>query len=396
MTMRFLGLFTVLTLFLGIGLVAVTSPSEAQNVRLDTDQVGGKGAGVAPVVPGTQGPSNALGINSDSDFWRMIRDGQAGSSSATGANAGILMQVAPTAGGPNPLIGNFVSSGEQWRNMRNGPLSDYGAMALGGIIVLLALFFAARGRIKIEHGPAGTTIERFKLIERVGHWLTAISFIVLGLTGLNVLYGKIVLLPVIGKSAFAAITVAGKYLHHGAAFAFMAGLALIFLMWVRHNLPSIIDVKWFAAGGGIFVKGSHPPAKKFNGGQKIIFWLTILGGVSLSLSGWSLMFPFEYPMFAKTFVFLNAFGFNLPTELTPLQEQQYAQLWHSIVSIFMIVVILAHIYIGSVGMEGAFDAMGSGQVDLNWAKEHHSLWVEEVQSADRAEAESDAKAAPAE
>lgn len=112
----------------------------------------------------------------------------------------------------------------------------------------------------------------------------------------------------------------------------------------------------------------------------MVFWITILGGLSLSLSGWALLDPFTTSMFADTFALLNVFGLGLPTDLTPMQEQQMAQLWHSVVSMFMIAVILAHIYIGSLGMEGAFDAMGTGQVDLNWAKEHHSLWVEEVQS----------------
>lgn len=349
-----------------------------------------------------QGPANTLGDNSDADLWRKIRSGEQGNVSIPDKGAGVLIQVPGLPRDPkmvdgNPLMGSLVSSGQLWRDTRNGPLSSYGGMALGGIIVVLALFFAARGRIKIDHGPAGVTIERFKLVERIGHWLTAVSFIVLGLTGLNILYGKVVLIPVIGKSAFSAITILGKYLHHGAAFAFMAGLVLIFLMWVRHNIPNMTDVKWFAGGGGIFVKGVHPPAKKFNGGQKIIFWLTILGGASLSLSGWSLLFPFEYPMFAKTFAIMNTFGFSLPTELSPMQEQQYAQLWHAIVSIFMIIVILAHIYIGSIGMEGAFDAMGSGQVDLNWAREHHSLWVEEVEAEAKSAAErAGGKTAPAE
>ncbi len=343
-------------------------------VLLMSVSVGDATAATEEEIMSRQGPPNTLGENSDADLWRKVREGE-----------GNLIQAPGRASPEEAAMGNMISGGQMWRDVRNGPLSSYGGMALGGIIVLLALFFAARGKIMIDHGPAGVTIERFKLIERIGHWLTAVSFVVLGLTGLNILYGKTVLMPVLGHEIFSAITIAGKYLHHGGAFTFMAGLVLIFLMWVKHNIPDLTDVKWFAAGGGIFVKGSHPPAKKFNGGQKIIFWLTILGGASLSLSGWSLMFPFEYPMFAKTFAVINTVGFNLPAELSPIQEQQLAQLWHSIVSIFMIIVILAHIYIGSIGMQGAFDAMGSGQVDLNWAREHHSLWVEEVEANQTAE-----------
>jgi formate dehydrogenase subunit gamma len=133
---------------------------------------------------------------------------------------------------------------------------------------------------------------------------------------------------------------------------------------------------WLAKGGGLFVKGSHPPAWKFNAGQKILFWLVMLGGLSLSLSGLALMFPFQTALFAKTFALVNMLGFKLPTDLTPIQEMQYATSWHGIVALGLIVVVIGHIYIGTLGMQGAFSAMGSGQVDVNWAKEHHSLWAE--------------------
>ena len=122
----------------------------------------------------------------------------------------------------------------------------------------------------------------------------------------------------------------------------------------------------------------HPPAKKFNAGQKVIFWVVVLGGLSLSLTGISLLFPFELGLFSKTFAVLNIFGLGLPTALSGIEEMQYAQIWHLLVSLVMIAIIVAHIYIGSLGMEGAFDAMNSGQVDENWAREHHALWVAEI------------------
>ncbi len=332
-------------------------------------------AGVGGAVPG-----NTLGTASDADKWRSIESGTAGTTSAGGFNANVLIQnpVLTAGAGAAGIYGRTVSSGMRWLEIRNGPLQQYGSYGLGAIIVVLVLFFAIRGRIKIDHGPAGKTIERFKLIERIGHWLTAVSFVLLGLTGLWMLYGKAILIPVIGHEAYALVAYVGKHIHHYFGFSFMVGLVLIFVMWVRHNLPDAVDLKWAAMGGGVLVKGVHPPAKKFNAGQKIIFWATILGGVSLSLSGLSLMFPGELPaMFAKTFAIMNMIGFSLPTDISQIQELQLAQLWHSIVALAMIVIIIAHIYIGSIGMEGAFDAMGSGKVDLNWAKEHHSLWVEE-------------------
>jgi len=301
-------------------------------------------------------PGGHLGNNSDAEIWRAVRRGEGG-----------LVQ----------------SDGDNWRAMRNGPMTVFGAWAVLGIVGVLALFFALRGRIRIDAGQSGRYVERFNLIERIAHWVTAITFIVLAITGLNLLYGRHVLLPAFGPEIFAAITNAGKFLHNWLAWPFMAGLVLIFVLWVRHNIPNKKDLQWVAVGGGLFSKGVHPPAKKFNAGQKLIFWLVILGGISMSLSGWSLLFPFQYPMFAETFKVFNLIGLNLPTELTPMQEMQLAQLWHTFVSLVMIAVILAHIYIGSMGMEGAFAAMGSGQVDENWAHEHHSLWLEELKQKER-------------
>jgi formate dehydrogenase subunit gamma len=316
-----------------------------------------------PVQAQQQGevPGQSLGLSSDSDLWRYVRTGNAGSTQMKNELSAVMIQ----------------SEGDNWRAFRNGPLSNVGAFAVMGIIGLLVVFYFIRGKIRIDAGPSGDTILRFGVIDRFAHWLMAGSFVVLGITGLNLLYGRYILLPVIGKDAFAAFTTFGKYAHNYLAFAFMAGLALSFVLWVRHNVPNRGDLAWLKAGGGIFKKGVHPPARKFNAGQKIIFWAVMIGGLSVSMSGIALLFPFQTSMFADTFALLNVIGFNLPTDLTGMQEQQLNQLWHGIVSMALMTMIIAHIYIGSVGMEGAIDAMNTGHVDRNWAKEHHNLWVEE-------------------
>jgi formate dehydrogenase subunit gamma len=342
------GLAAVVTLIAGLGLMTGMNLLVPEASAQQTGHV----------------PGNTLGTSSDADFWRQIRKGEQGNVSIPNARAGVLIQ----------------SEGDNWRAFRNGPLSVFGAWALLGIIILLCIFFIIRGRIRVEHGMSGRLIERFNTVERFAHWLTATSFVVLALTGLNVLYGRYALKPLIGADAFSVITIAGKYLHNYLAFAFMVGVIMMFVMWVGHNIPNRTDLNWIAKAGGLLSRGVHPPAKKFNAGQKLIFWSVIIGGASISVSGIALLFPFEIQMFGKTFAFINIFGADLPTELTVMQEMQLSQLWHSIVGIGLIMVIIAHIYIGSIGMEGAFDAMGSGKVDENWAKEHHSLWVEEVRT----------------
>ena len=348
-------------LALMIALLAAATPSLAQqpgtNVRPPASAGGPPPGTPAPGLPGAD-----RGNIYDVEMWRKVRGGVEGHCTLPDRNACRLVQA----------------DGEAWRNLRNGPLPTYGAWGLAGVVGLLALFFLVRGRIKIDHGWSGRTIQRFTNFERMAHWLLAVSFIILALTGLNITYGRYVLLPYIGKEAFANVSIIGKWLHNYVAFAFMVALVLVFVRWVIHNFPSWRDIVWIAKGGGMLVKGSHPPAWKFNAGQKLLFWLVILGGVSLSLSGIALLFPFQTNMFAKTFEFLNKFGFNLPTTLTPIQEMQYATTWHAIMALVLTIVIIGHIYIGTIGMQGAFAAMGSGQVDVNWAKEHHSLWADQV------------------
>lgn len=322
--------------------------------------------GASAAIAQEQGavPGNASGIRSDADLWRAI--GQ--------------QEIRGQVSIPDKEAGRLVQrDGEAWRNFKNGPLSTYGAYSLAGILVLLVLFFLLRGRIKIDHGPdpQGRTILRFNALERAVHWLTASSFIVLAVTGLNIMYGRYFLPDIIGDKAFGTLTYYGKLSHNYIAFAFMIGIALMFVLWVRYNIPKMRDLKWLAVGGGLFSKGLHPEAGRFNAGQKLIFWSVIIGGGSLSVSGVALMWTYEITPWAGTFAFINNFGFDLPTQLSVLEEVQLSVLWHTIVAFIMIVIVVAHIYIGSVGMEGAFDAVGDGEVDLNWAKEHHSLWVEE-------------------
>ncbi len=328
-----------------------------------------------------------LGPASDSEIWRDLRFNDANVKvSAGGEPAKVLVQ----------------DRGMAWLQFREGPLVTYGGWGLVATLGLLVLFYLFRGKIRIDGEKTGRTVTRFAFIERFAHWLMAGSFIVLGITGLVSLMGRKFLIPAFGHEAFSDIAIASKWVHNNISWAFMLGLVMAFVLWVMHNIPNKTDLKWLAVGGGIFTKGVHPPAKKFNAGQKLIFWSVIVLGASISVSGISLLFPFELPMFAKTFEILNQTGLPqmlgfgvLPVELAPHEEMQFAQAWHAIVSFVLMAIILAHIYIGSVGMEGAFDAMGSGEVEEQWAREHHGLWLEELQEKGHAP-DPDKAATPAE
>ncbi|WP_238368421.1 formate dehydrogenase subunit gamma [Mesobacterium pallidum] len=312
-----------------------------------------------------------LGGASDPELWRALRYNEADVTVSTyNKNGRVLVQ----------------DGGMWWLQFREGPLRVYGGWLLVGTIAFLAVFLLLRGRIRIDGGKTGRTVTRFQFIERFAHWMMAGSFVLLGLTGLLTLFGRKVLAPYFGLDFNAQLLIASKYVHNNVSWAFMLGLIMVFVMWVWHNLPDRTDLTWFAQAGGI-IGNKHPPAKKFNAGQKLIFWSVIVLGASISVSGLSLLFPFELPLFAKTFGILNGWGVYdwvglqpFPVELSPQEEMQFAQLWHAIVGFVMMAIILAHIYIGSVGMEGAFEAMGSGEVDENWAHQHHSIWLDEVKA----------------
>ena len=322
------------------------------------------------------GQLGTLGGVSDPELWRALRYDTADISTQQRGPAGAVL---------------VQDGGMTWLEFRDGPLRTYGGWLLLGTLAALALFYVIHGRIKIDDGAAGTTVTRFKAIERFGHWLLGGSFILLGLTGLLVLFGRVFLAPTLGKKVNAALLIWSKWVHNNVAWAFIAGLVMIFVMWVVHNIPNRTDLVWLSKGGGLLFGHAHPPAKKFNAGQKIIFWSVVLFGGSIALTGVSLLFPFELPLFAKSFEWLNAIGAPgwvgmdpLPTVLAPQEEMQLAQAWHAILAFVLMAIVFAHIYIGSVGMEGAFDAMGSGEVDEAWAEQHHSIWLEELKQAEAA------------
>jgi len=253
-------------------------------------------------------------------------------------------------------------AGRTWDYFHEVLLHWGGAIVILGMIAVLGAAYLIMGRLRITAGRSGQKILRFKAFERFSHWLTAVSFVVLGLTGLNITFGKVLLLPLIGPEAFSNVSEVAKYMHNFTSFAFVAGLILIAVIFFRDNLFEKVDADWIKQGGG-FIKSRHAPAGRFNPGEKLVYWLSLAAGVTISASGFLLLFPF--------------FG-------TDIADMQLAQVIHAVVAVLFVALILGHIYIGTLGMEGAFEAMGTGEVDLNWAKEHHDRWLaQQLASEDR-------------
>lgn len=279
------------------------------------------------------------GLGSSADIWREIKKGKQGNVSLPDKKKGFLIR----------------SHGEEWRNLRNEKVFTYGAIGIAGMIVALAIFYLVRGKVMLDGELSGRKILRFSTIERYNHWSMAGSFILLGLTGLNILYGRAVLVPVLGHETFSAIAATGKFIHNNIAWLFMISLLLSIVFWTKDNLWDRYDFNWILKGGGLFSKGIHPPSARFNFGEKTMFWLVALGGLAISYTGLMLLFPYL---------------------IDPFPSIQLLQLAHAVLALVMVIAILGHIYIGTVGMEGAIDGMKTGYVDETWAKEHHSAWAE--------------------
>jgi formate dehydrogenase subunit gamma len=264
-------------------------------------------------------------------------------------------------------------AGREWRDFHEVTLRIIGAVAIIGMLALLVIFYLWRGMVRLEAGRSGRTLVRFNAFERGVHWMTATCFVILAISGLNITFGRPLLLPLLGPETFTAWSQWAKYAHNFLSFPFTLGVVLIFLMWIAGNIPNRVDFQWLKAGGGI-VGQEHPPAQRFNAGQKLIYWIVVLGGGAAAATGYLLLFPFY---------------------VTDIAGMQIAQVIHSVVAMLFIAAMLGHIYIGTIGMEGAFEAMGTGEVDVNWAKQHHSLWLDEEQARAR-ETQARPAATPAE
>ncbi|MGR9106139.1 MAG: formate dehydrogenase subunit gamma [Gammaproteobacteria bacterium] len=281
-------------------------------------------------------------VNPIAEYWRKVREGRSGYSAVSGKESGVLIQ----------------GSGENWRRLRNGPVATLGAWFLAATLFGIGIFFAFRGKVRLSHPRSGERVPRWSAFERSLHWFTALLFLTLALTGLSLLYGRAILIPWFGHEAFADYAESAKTVHNFAGPLFIAGLLLMIIHWIKDNIPNRLDIDWFKAFGGL-VGDRHPSAERMNGGEKVWFWLLVFAGLGVSVSGLLLDFP------------------NLGTERLPLQLSHLA---HSILAILLMVGALGHIYIGTIGTEGAFEGMITGKVDSSWAEQHHDLWLHEIKA----------------
>jgi len=275
--------------------------------------------------------------------WREIRSNTPGTTTVVGRETNVLMQP----------------QGQTWRTFRNSDISVFGGWALVGVFLAIASFYWVKGTIALHEPPTGRVVLRFTVLDRVIHWSTAITFSILAISGLIMLFGKAVLLPLIGYTLFSWLAELGKNLHNFTGPLFSVCVLLLFFHFVRDNFPGPGDWEWIRGLGGVFSK-DEPPSGRFNAGEKIWFWGGVcLLGIVVSASGYVLDFP----------------NFNQTR-----QTMQLAHVVHSIGAILFMLGAMAHIYLGTLGVAGAYDAMKTGYVDEEWAREHHAYWYNDVKA----------------
>ena len=302
----------------------------------------------AKVQPGNNAP-----------MWRAVGAGVTGTSSlpkAEAPEAGNLIQ--PFVQYPGSRLTN---AGEAWRQVRNNWLLPYGGSLLLIVVLAIAIFFFTKGTIKVHAADTGRKIERFTPFERSAHWSNAIAFCILAISGVVMAFGQFFILPVIGKSLFGWLTYALKTMHNFAGPVFAVSLVIVFVTFLRDNWPQKGDLNWLLKGGGLF-GSAEPPSNRFNMGEKIVFW----GGV----------------FFLGLVVVSSGFVLDklLPGLVYERSTMQIAHMVHAVATVLMMAMFIAHIYLGTIGMQGAYQGMKTGYVDETWAKEHHEYWYDDIKS----------------
>ncbi len=352
--------------------------ASAQTLKLDPVP---EGAGTSQEAPAGGGIQSAnifqIAPSADTDPNYMNQSNAERREVQPGNNAPAWRQVGQGVTGvtnfPYPEYGNLIqpfvqypgatltNAGEAWRQVRNNIIIPYGGSLLIIVAVAIALFYFGKGTIKLHGQETGRKIERFTAFERAAHWTNAFAFVGLAVSGIIMAFGQFFLLPIMGSTLFGWLAYAMKNLHNFVGPLFAVSLVIVFFTFARDNLPSKEDIAWMLKGGGL-LSGHEVPSHRFNAGEKLIFWAGVFFlGFIVVASG--LVLDKLIPGLA----YLRA-------------DMQIAHMIHASAAVFMMVMFMGHIYMGTLGMQGALNAMKTGYVDETWAKEHHELWYDDIKA----------------
>jgi formate dehydrogenase subunit gamma len=256
---------------------------------------------------------------------------------------------------------DYTNAGEAWRQVRNKIIIPYGGSLLFIVGLAIALFYWRVGKLGGHSTDTGRVIERFTPFERAAHWTNAIAFVTLAVSGIVMAWGKYFLLPIIGSTLFGWLTYLLKNAHNFAGPLFAVSLAIVFFTFLKDNWPSKGDLNWLLKGGGL-LSGNEVPSHRFNAAEKVVFWAGVFFlGAIVVVSGLWLDKVIPGLQYLRT-------------------DMQVAHMVHGVATVLMMAMFAGHIYIGTLGMDGAYKAMRTGYVDEAWAKEHHELWYDDIKA----------------
>lgn len=314
----------------------------------------------AATLPGYATQSNAerahVQPGNNAPMWRQVGQGVTGTVNFPYPEYGVLIQ--PTVQYPGAARTN---AGEAWRQVRNGIILPYGGALVLIALLAVAIFYTTNGPLKLHAPPTGRKIERFTAFERAAHWTNAVAFVLLAVSGIVMAFGQFFLRPIIGNTLFGWLTYALKNVHNFVGPLFAVSLVVVIVTFARDNLPRREDWTWIRRFGGL-LSGQEVPSHRFNAGEKVVFW----GGVfllGLIVVGSGLVLDKVVP------------GFEYVRG-----NMQIAHMIHASAAVLMMALFIGHIYMGTVGTEGAYEAMKTGYVDETWAREHHELWYRDIQA----------------
>ena len=337
---------------------AAESPQSLQSPQPLTSPPAGFAAPASPNPNDNNAQRGVSQPGNNAPFWRAVRESgnTPGVSNLPGLEQGVLIQ--PFVQYPGSRL---ASAGESWRQVRNQWILPYGGALLLIVALALALFYWKRGALGHEHANGGLVIERFTPLERAAHWTNAIAFVTLAVSGIVMAFGKFFLLPILGGTLFGGLTYALKTAHNFAGPLFAVSLVIVFFTFLKDNLPKLHDLTWVRRAGGMF-GGEDVPSHRFNAGEKVVFW----GGVLL----------------LGTVVVVSGLVLDklLPGLAYLRGDMQIAHMVHAVAALLMMAMFAGHIYMGTVGMKGAYRAMRRGYVNEAWAHEHHALWLDDIRA----------------
>ena len=356
----------LLLVLLGGPALAQTQAAAAASAPAAVDAGGIKSQNIMDVKPDasadpgyakqTNGERAQVQPGNNAPMWRQVGAGATGYSSLPTPEAGNLIQ--PFVQYPGSRLTN---AGEAWRQVRNNWIIPYGAAVLLIVLGAIAVFYWRKGSLPLHGAETGRKIERFTPLERSAHWANAIAFCILAVSGLVMAFGKFVILPVVGATLFGWLTFALKNAHNFAGPVFAVSLVVVIITFARDNLPRAEDLRWLVHGGGLF-GGKEIASHRFNAGEKVLFWAGVfLLGLVVVGSG----------------LVLDKL---LPSLVYERGTMQIAHMVHAVATVLMMAMFIGHIYMGTIGMQGAYQAMRTGYVDETWAKEHHELWLDDIQN----------------